>query len=176
MRSFQKRYRIILYLFFWITLSPPITFADVAWLDGDPNAIWNRSPGFYKEGSHWYAIIHVKSTVTRVRLAGEFTDGESHAIDLTKTPDGKFWWFKGTDADFLRAPIAGDPYKFILNEGDSENVWTQDPAARWVESSDLSKVTVSSDYPWHDSSWSRPGWKYYLIYQLHPLCFTARTS
>ncbi len=179
MRSFQKRYRIILYLFFWITLSPPITFADVAWLDGDPNAIWNRSPGFYKEGSHWYAIIHVKPTVTRVRLAGEFTDWESHAIDLTKTPDGKFWWFKGTETSFRKAPVAGDAYKFILNEGDSENLWTQDPTARWVESSDLSKnslVTISSDYTWQDGSWSRPGWEYYLIYQLHPLRFTDRNG
>ena len=84
---------------------PGITFADLAWLDDDPHAIWNRPPGFYKEGSYWYAIIHVKPTVTRVRLAGEFTDWESQAIDLTKTPDGKFWWFKGTETSFCRVPV-----------------------------------------------------------------------
>ena len=35
-------------------------------------------------------------------------------------------------------------------------------------------VTVSSDYAWHDQAWSRPGWEYYQIYQLHPLRFSDR--
>jgi 1,4-alpha-glucan branching enzyme len=175
----QKSYRIILYVFLVVTFLSSVTSADVAWLDGDPNAIWARSPGFYKEGNNWYAIIHVKPTVTRVRLAGEFTDWESNAIDLTKTPDGKFWWLKITDESFLRAPIAGDKYRFILNEGDSDDIRRQDPAARRVEDSNLSKnsiVTMRFDYTWHDSSWSRPGWEYYLIYQLHPLRFTKRNG
>src|SRR6478752_6373477 len=81
--------------------------AGDAWLDNDPDAIWGRSPGFYKEGSDWYAIIHVKPAVTRVRLAGDFTNEASNAIELTRTPDGKFWWFKGTDASFSRPPVAG---------------------------------------------------------------------
>jgi 1,4-alpha-glucan branching enzyme len=53
----------------------------------------------------------------------------------------------------------------------------QDPAARRVENSALSSksvVTDGSSYQWHDSAWSRPGWEYYLIYQLHPLRFTDR--
>lgn len=179
MYRFNKSYGIVLYILLFIPLLSRVTSADVVWLDNDPNAIWNRSPGFYKEGSDWYAIIHVKPNVTRVRLAGEFTNWESNAIDLTKTPDGKFWWFKGTDASFGRAPIAGDEYRFILNEGDSENIWRQDPAARRVKSSVLSDnsiVTISSDYAWHDSSWSRPGWQYYIIYQIHPLRFTSRNG
>ena len=33
--------------------------------------------------------------MTRVRLAGDFTGGAPGAVDLTRTPDGKFWWWKG---------------------------------------------------------------------------------
>ena len=46
-----------------------------------------------------------------------------------------------------------------------------------MESSNLSacsRVTISSDYVWHDTSWRRPGWEYYLIYELHPLRFSDR--
>jgi len=149
-----------------------------AWLNGDANAIWSRPPGFYQEGNDWFAVIHVNPTVSRVRLAGEFTDWKDQAVDLTRTPDGKFWWFKGTDIAFVRPPVAGDKYKFILQEGNHER-WTQDPAARRVENSGLgsnSLVTVSSDYVWHDSRWSRPEWYRHLIYQVHPLRFTSRNQ
>ena len=112
-----------------------------------------------------------------MRLAGDFTDNLAGALDLTRTPDGKFWWWKGTAGSFARAPRAGDRYGFALTNGDGTDTSTQDPAARRVESSDLSArslVTVSSDYAWHDQAWSRPGWEYYQIYQLHPLRFSDR--
>ena len=64
-----------------------IAAQTTAWLDGDPGSIWSRTPGFYKDGTNWYAIIHVKSNITRVRLAGDFTSGDAGAIDLIKTPD-----------------------------------------------------------------------------------------
>lgn len=154
--------------------------AAPAWLDGDPNAIWARSPGFYKEGNDWYAIIHVKPTVTRVRLAGDFTNSATNAIELTQTPDGKFWWFRGTDASFAAAPKAGDKYKFILNEGQGgADQDRQDPAARRVENSGLSSsslVTISDGYTWHDAGWSRPDWSRHLIYQVHPSRFTSRNQ
>lgn len=152
--------------------------ADDGWLDNDANAIWGRPPGFYQEGSHWYAIIHTKPSVTRVRLAGDFTDGTAHAIDLNRTPDGKFWWFKGQDAAFARPPVAGDKYSFLVKEGTGESEF-QDPAARRVQNSALnskSLVTKSSDYVWHDSGWTRPDWFRHLIYQLHPLRFTSRNK
>ncbi|MFO0911035.1 MAG: alpha-amylase family glycosyl hydrolase, partial [Isosphaeraceae bacterium] len=62
-------------------------------------------------------------------------------------------------------------------EGAGPDRWFQDPAARRVENSGLaanSIVTVSSDYCWRDSGWSRPDWYKHLIYQLHPLRFTSR--
>ena len=146
------------------------------WLNNDSGAIWSRPPGFYKEGNDWIGVVHVKPSVSRVRLAGDFTDWKDHAVDLTKTPDGKFWWLKAQDAAFVRAPKAGDKYKFILTEAGSDR-WIQDPAARRVENSGLgsnSVVTVGTDYAWHDHSWHRPQWYQHLIYQLHPLRFTSR--
>jgi 1,4-alpha-glucan branching enzyme len=175
------RKNLIKVLFFVIlsTTLADLARADVGWLNGDPNAIWNRSPGFYKDGNQWYAIIHAKPSVTRVRLSGDFTNGESKAVDLNKTPDGKFWWFKGTDARFSRKPVAGDKYQFMLNEGDGSSHLQQDPAARQVENSGLgskSIVTVSSNYHWGDSGWSPPEWNRHIIYQLHPLRFTDRNA
>lgn len=149
-----------------------------AWLDNDQGAIWSRAPGFYKQGDNWYAIIHVKPEISRVRLAGDFTEWQDHAIELTKTPDGKFWWFKGTDTSFQRPPATGDKYKFILTEPGGDR-WCQDPAARRVENSGLgsnSLVTITSDYQWHDSNWTRPHWYQHLIYQIHPLRFTSRNK
>lgn len=173
--TLQRRFLVVLL----ITFLPNFICAETAWLDGDPHAIWKRTPGFYKDGDHWYAIIHARPGVTRTRLAGDFTQWETQAIDLTSTPDGKFWWFKGTAASFAEPPTAGDKYKFLLTGQDGADTWTQDPAARRVESSDLSQNSVVTDgeaYQWHDQSWRRPGWAYYQIYQLHPSRFTERNG
>ena len=173
------RLRVAALLMFTLA-SSGLAAADVGWLDGDEQAIWNRPPGFYREGDHWYAVIHVKPSVTRVRLAGEFTAWDSQAMDLNQTPDGKFWWFKGTDAAFSRAPVAGDKYQFILNEGETgEDLWRQDPAARQVENSGLaskSVVTASDAYAWNDAGWKPPQWYRHIIYQLHPSRFTDRNE
>jgi 1,4-alpha-glucan branching enzyme len=148
-----------------------------AWLDNDPGAIWRRAPGLYEDGGHWYAILHTRPDIRRVRLVADFTDGSAAAFDLTPTPDGKFWWLKGRQTDFTRPPSAGDCYRFELTRHDGATERIQDPAARQVESSNLaacSRVTIGSSYLWHDSSWRRPGWEYYLTYELHPLRFSDR--
>jgi 1,4-alpha-glucan branching enzyme len=174
----MEKPRFQLWVVCLVLLLPAEVGRGDAWLADDANAIWNRSPGFYREGSDWYAIVHVKPGVTRVRLAGTFTDWADHAVDLTRTPDGKFWWFKGADDSFHRPPAAGDGYKFILNHGEgSPDVWRQDPAARRVENSGLgsnSLVTISDAYEWQDDDWSRPEWHRHMIYQVHPLRFTDR--
>ena len=96
--SKQARWGILLLT---LVLVPSSSTAE-SWLDGDPQAIWSRAPGFYKEGDDWYAIIHAASNVVGVKLKGDFTDGDSNAVSLTPTPDGKFWWFKGSDEAFVR--------------------------------------------------------------------------
>lgn len=150
-----------------------------AWLDGDSNAIWQRSPGVYKEGDNWYVIFHAGPNDTNVKIEGDFTNGSSNAISLTRTPDGKFWWFKGTDASFSQAPAHGDKYRFTLTrEGVTKSFI--DPAARWVTDSNLdagmSRVHLSDDYQWQSNSWTRPSQEALNIYQLHPLRFTDRNS
>jgi 1,4-alpha-glucan branching enzyme len=149
------------------------------WLGNDPSAIWSRPPGFYEEAGQWYAILHAGPGFSRVRLVADFTDGATGGVDLTRTPDGKFWWFTGQSTRFARPPRAGDCYRFELTRTDGASQRIQDPAARQVESSDLnacSRVTISSGYVWHDASWHRPGWEYYLIYELHPLRFSNRNT
>jgi 1,4-alpha-glucan branching enzyme len=165
-----------LLLFIW---AQNTTAQTTGWLDNDPNTIWSRSPGFYEDGGIWYAIVHTRPDVERVRLVGEFTNEESDAIDLTRTPDGKFWWYKGNEAAFARPPAAGDKYNFLLTGPSGTDLRLQDPAARQVENSSLSArsiVTVSDAYEWQDQDWQRPGWEYYLIYQLHPLRFSNRNE
>jgi 1,4-alpha-glucan branching enzyme len=142
--------------------------------------IFNQAPGFYQESSYWYAIIHTHSSVNQVQLIGDFTDWKSVPIRLKKIPGNKFWYFKGKDNDFTRKPKAGDKYKFRIQYRDSID-WLeiQDPAARQVENSNpqaCSIVTISSNYKWHDQKWRRPGWEYYLIYQLHVKRFTSRNG
>ncbi len=153
-------------------------FSD-AWLDGDPNAIWERSPGVYKENGYWYVIFHAAPGDTNVAIVGDFTNGDAGAVPLTRTPDGYFWWFKGTDDSFASAPQHGDEYRFRL-ERDGEVLTFQDPAARWVTHSGLvdgmSKIVVTDDYDWQATDWERPTQDYLNIYQLHPLRFTDRND
>lgn len=160
-----------------IAIDSTVVTADL--VSGSPGAIYERSPGFYKDGSYWYAIVHTKADVKRVRLVGDFTRINTNSVDLARTPDGKFWWFKAVGTDFYRAPVAGDRYRFIL-DGDTK---VQDPAARWLELTTTgsvlplySKVTLTDAFAWTDNAWVRPGWEYYNIYQVHPLRFTSRNS
>jgi len=137
-------------------------------LTTDINNIWKKSPGFYKEGQFWYAIVHAPASTSEVKLAGDFTAG----VSLQSTSDGEYWWFEGTDQDFDQAPQAGDKYMFYFDGNPSQDPAARDNESSWEGSSSL--VTISSNYHWNDSNWSRPAWDYYQIYQLHPSRFTNR--
>ncbi|WP_440905259.1 alpha-amylase family glycosyl hydrolase [Catenovulum sp. SX2] len=162
-----------------IGLSSHTLAVTPAWLNGDSQAIWQMSPGVYKQGDTWYAIFHAQANDTNVKLYGAFTGWEGGAVALTPTPDGKFWWFKGTDSSFANAPQHGDEYRFQI-ERDGQIITVQDPAARWVTDSNLStgmsKIYLSDHYQWQSNNWDRPQQHYLNIYQLHPLRFTSRNS
>lgn len=157
---------------------PTIAFAD-AWLEDNPNAIWERAPGVYKEGNNWYVIFHAAAGDTHVRLQGEFTNGASNAIALERTPDGKFWWFKGTDASFSRAPVTGDEYRFSLVRN-GQTLTFPDPASRWQSSKDIetamSKIFIGSDQSWSIPDWQRSPKEELNIYQIHAWRFTGRNN
>ncbi len=89
------------------SIASSVAVAD-AWLDNNADAIWEKSPGVYKEGNDWYVIFHAAPGDTNVKIQGDFTNGATNAVSLTRTPDGKFWWFKGTDASFASTPQHGD--------------------------------------------------------------------
>lgn len=160
-------------------LSAQPAIAADAWLEGNPNAIWERSPGVYKQGNNWYVIFHAHENDTNVKIQGDFTNGATNALSLTRTPDGKFWWFKGTDASFSRAPAHGDNYRFSVTR-DGQTQTFQDPAARWVTDSNLttgqSRIHMSNHYQWQSNGWTRPTQDKLNIYQVHPLRFTDRNT
>ena len=160
------------------SLASSIVLAD-AWLENNASAIWERSPGVYKEGNDWYVIFHAAPSDTNVKIQGDFTNGVTNAVSLTRTPDGKFWWLKGNDATFSRAPKHGDSYRFSVTRNGSTQTM-QDPAARWVTDSNLttgdSRITISSNYQWKSSDWIRPSQDKLNIYQVHPLRFTDRNG
>ena len=58
---------------------------DRGWLNNDPAAIWHRPPGFYQDSGQWYAILHARPDIRRVRLVGDFIDATG-GVDLTSTP------------------------------------------------------------------------------------------
>lgn len=118
-----------LLLFFYRLLSPTNGSNE------DPDANWSRSPGFYKESNNWYAIIIAPINIVHFSLAGDVSNWEENAIDLERTTDKKFWWFKGTDPSFMQPPNQVDRYKFILTNTAGEDLWVQDPAVRRVENS-----------------------------------------
>ena len=173
----------LLFLFLFLHTFAEVSYAD-AWLDGDANSIWQRSPGVYKENNNWYVIFHAAPGDTNVKIYGDFTNGLTNAVPLTRTPDGKFWWFKGTDSSFSSVPKHGDQYRFVLDRSGSSQTF-QDPAARWVTHSGLdasgpgmgmSRINLSSDYQWQSNSWIRPSQDQFNIYQVHPLRFTDRNT
>ena len=168
----------------WWTLLLFTTFTataanENAWLNNDANAIWDMSPGVYKQGNDWYVIFHAANGDSEVKLQGDFTNGATNAVTLTQTPDGQFWWFKGTDSSFSRAPVHGDNYRFSLKRNGVDLTF-QDPAARWVTTSNLdvgmSRIHLSDHYQWQSNSWHRPTQDKLNIYQVHPLRFTNRNG
>lgn len=150
-----------------------------AWLDNDENAIWQRPPGVYQENGQWLVIFHAGPFDTNVKIYGDFTNGLTNAVPLTPTPDGNFWWFKGGDNSFSRAPEHGDRYRFVVDRDGTTQTF-QDPAARWVTHSGLdtgwSRIVKSDHYVWQTTNWSRPAQEQLNIYQLHPLRFTNRNG
>lgn len=173
----------LIFIFIFLHMFTSDVLAD-AWLDGNANAIWQRSPGVYKENNNWYIIFHAAPGDTNVKIYGDFTNGQFGAVALTRTPDKKFWWLKGSDAIFPQAPKHGDSYRFVLDRNGTTQTF-QDPAARWVTHSGLdasgpgmgmSRINLSSDYTWQSNSWTRPTQDKLNIYQVHPLRFTDRNG
>ncbi len=136
-------------------------------------------PGFYFKESYWFAVFHPPRDAVEVQLVGTFTEWEKHPLNLSPLKSHKFWYLKLAPTQFPIPPSNGDPYKFRFHfENDNTWHWTQDPAARNLENTSFnanSLVTIT-DYQWRDQDWRRPGWEYYMIYQLHAKRFSNRND
>ncbi len=76
---------------------------------------------------------------------------------------GDVWW------TFVQGIPAGSEYQWVSDNG----ITISDPYAKYNRySSGKSVVVDQTSYQWGDQSWSRPGWGYYEIYELHVKDFT----
>lgn len=130
-----------------------------------------RRPGAYREGDMMNFVIHAPSSA-KVELMGEWMDAPKK---LMRTMDGTYWWTQEKISDIRKdGMFHGMKYHYILNE----NHRIQDPAASWIENTNIAKgsslLLDSDSYSWLCTDWQRPGWEYYSIYQLHASRFTKR--
>ncbi|MBE2215877.1 MAG: hypothetical protein IAE82_18535 [Opitutaceae bacterium] len=133
-----------------------------------------RRPGAYVEDGHLHVVVHAPAAA-RVRLEGAWTPGRP--LEMHCTLDGAYWWTRVPIADVLgglgQDRYHGAGYRFIFNDDQR----LQDPAAGWVTTSyngDWSRLVQSERFTWTDAAWSRPGWEYLTIYQVHAARFSNR--
>jgi 1,4-alpha-glucan branching enzyme len=147
-------------------------------------------PGVVEEEGFLRFAIH--APYSRVRLEGQWQ--HSGPVDLQYQTDGSYWWtqipvnevINGLPPDF-NGNYQGARYRFVLNDTSGGQANTdlnsaktvQDPAAAWVENTDLrgySKLVNHHQYNWQSAAWKTPNWDYLLVYQLHPARFTNRNG
>ncbi len=126
----------------------------------------NPHPGYYsgKPGAHLYSngtefsIWARTATSVKVRTT---TGGVTTDTTLTKISGGVndcIWW------GVVPTAIKGTEYKFVIDGV----TLTADPYSQYNRYSGGNSVVVDhSTFNWTDSSWGRPGWSYYAIYELH---------
>lgn len=83
---------------------------------------------------------------------------------ISSGDNANIWWVFLTNAE------VGDEYKYTANGATT----VADPYSKYNRYSNGDSVVVDQDaYTWHDDEWSRPGWDYYAIYELHVKDFTS---
>ncbi|MCW5202049.1 alpha amylase C-terminal domain-containing protein [Desulfobulbus sp. US4] len=143
-------------------------------LFSDPPFPIHRPGAWVADGQVRFAV-HCP-TAASVEVIGQWTNWEEKPLPMRSTRDGAYWWAEISLGELAGAgskPFHGMLYKFRLNQ--THNV--QDPAADWVENSNLesaSKLVDHQHFSWTDSHWQRPGWEYLNLYQIHPTLFSKR--
>ncbi|MDU9047592.1 MAG: alpha-amylase family glycosyl hydrolase [Candidatus Electrothrix sp. Rat3] len=134
-----------------------------------------QRPGAWVADNQVRFAVHCP-TAASVEVIGQWTNWKESPLPMRSTRDGAYWWAEISLEDLTEAgtkPLHGMLYKFRLNQ--TRNV--QDPAADWVENSNLesaSKLVDHQYFSWTDSHWQRPGWEYLNLYQIHPSLFSKR--
>ena len=118
-----------------------------------------------------FSIWWRSDVVSSVSVAGTFNSFSSNATPMTRISSGdnvNVWWV------FVPNAKAGDEYKYAgMKVGESSCTMVADPYSQYNRYSNGYSVVVDHTYAWTDSSWQRPGWSYYAIYELHVKDFTS---
>lgn len=79
---------------------------------------------------------------------------------------------------FVEGAMAGDEYTYKGSPvGGGATIEVADPYSFYNRYSSGNSVVVDhNSFAWTDSSWTRPGWDYYIIYELHIKDFTFEDS
>ncbi len=138
------------------------TTATVSVIDGGSNPhpgyfSGNLGAKLYSNGTQ-FAIWQRLASSVKVRVT---TGGVTTETPLTKIVGGindQVWW------GFVPTAVKGSEYKFVIDQV----TVTADPYSQYNRWSGGNSVVVDhSTFNWTDSSWGRPGWSYYSIYELH---------
>ena len=142
---------------------------------------WIRRPGAYEEDGQLRFVLFAP-TAAQAELIAEWTNWQPVALHTTR--DGTYWWAQARVAQVaagLPAAYAGDyhgaRYKYVLDGLKAAPV--QDPAAGWVEGSNLSgasRLVRPGAFTWRDDGWRTPSWDWLRLYQVHPARFSRRTA
>ncbi len=139
---------------------------------GQPSSwLWDQYLGANYWGSGITFFTFYAPNVRRVWVTGDFTDWQN--IPMNLSTGRVFWWA------VLSNTSPGDAYKFVIEKYRWTNShYISDPAAKKNEytpamdsAGNRSFIVDHSAYQWGDGLWSRPGYDYYTIYQMHMRTF-----
>ena len=132
-----------------------------------------------KQGAHLYqngvefSIWWRNAVVGEVWVTGDFNGWTK--TSLTRISGGEnddIWWA------FIESAGVGDEYRFIGKKS-GVDVVVADPFSQYNRYSGGNSVVVDhTAYEWQtdSSDWSRPGWEYYIMYEMHVKDFTSSAT
>jgi 1,4-alpha-glucan branching enzyme len=156
-------------------------YMDWTWYDSDPEDEGGGENGgvtysgrmganLFDNGVE-FSIWWRRDVVSDVWVSGDFNDWDKTPLTrITSGDNSDIWW------TFVEGASAGDEYVFTgLKNG--EEVVVADPYSQYNRYSSGSSVVVDhSDYTWSSTSWQRPAWEDYIIYELHVKDFTSSAT
>lgn len=146
----------------------PYFFESETNLYRDPptSAVFEWFGANYQGGGVTYFLFYGPN-LRRVWVAGDFSGWKKTNMYLSR--DRVWWWA------ILSNTSPGQKYKFVIERyNDPYLHWISDPGAKkniYSPAMDTvgneSIIIDHSSYTWQSSSWRRPGYEYYIIYQIH---------
>jgi 1,4-alpha-glucan branching enzyme len=133
--------------------------------------LWNQYLGANYWGGGVTCFMFYAPNVRKVMVEGTFSSWKP--LPMYLSTDKTFWWA------ILSNTQPGDAYKFgvekYANEwGGPYTDWITDPAAKKNKHTgpyNESYIVDHAAFQWEDGSWSKPGFEYYTIYQMHMRTF-----